>query len=639
MILSILENSKVIKTQADNINFHLECDVLVMGAGSAGVYAADSAARAGARVILCEIGENIGGMHVCGNVTRYYYGMDGGSFVEDDKKSSKDSVFQLNLIQWEQRQIRLTQRLEKSGVKVLCRCSATGLYFEDNRVVGICAFDGTSTLNISAKITVDATSDGHLIRMTDAEIIYGENNSNEYVPFTVRTQYFNNGGLASCNTDNGIMNHYNKEEFSKNTISAHANSANLIENGEFVNVALNVGIRSGLTFVGEKTITCEDVLKRNYPEKVLFWAYSDFDKHGYSSVVENELYSNWVEICNLSTVLFTIPVPFGCVVPEGIKGLVTAGRCLSCDTYVQSAVRMNKDMFRMGECVGIACALAVKNGVDFMDIDYEKFCELTDVNNCRTGNIEAGFYFDNMYKIYLEKMKSLQRPADPKYSHLLPYDYIREALEMDYKKNLQLLETDAPGPAIWSCFIAKDRGAVITKLHQMLKSAKDNLTRYNCAIALGLLNDERAVPVLTEIIENRDCFFFTDNRRTNEFRSVVAVNLMGRLGKEDNLPLLFEMLKDEEWDNPMYHTLEPNYLYYSFPDRNFVYLTMIKAVCIALIKIYKRNNLSINELKCKLAEFFKGEKVIKRITNTAPGEIAYEETQKLIENLMNLIKI
>ena len=51
MILSILENSKVIKTQADNINFHLECDVLVMGAGSAGVYAADSAARAGAKPI------------------------------------------------------------------------------------------------------------------------------------------------------------------------------------------------------------------------------------------------------------------------------------------------------------------------------------------------------------------------------------------------------------------------------------------------------------------------------------------------------------------------------------------------------------------------------------------------------------
>ena len=53
---------------------------IVIGAGSAGVYAADSAARTGADVILCEIGENIGGMHVCGNVTGYYYGMRGGSF-------------------------------------------------------------------------------------------------------------------------------------------------------------------------------------------------------------------------------------------------------------------------------------------------------------------------------------------------------------------------------------------------------------------------------------------------------------------------------------------------------------------------------------------------------------------------------
>jgi len=56
-----------------------------------------------------------------------------------------------------------------------------------------------------------------------------------------------------------------------------------------------------------------------------------------------------------------------------MKGLVTAGRCLSCDTYIQSAVRMNRDMFRMGECVGIAASMAALAGEDFLEMDYRKY--------------------------------------------------------------------------------------------------------------------------------------------------------------------------------------------------------------------------------------------------------------------------
>ena len=109
MILSALENGKVTQTVCNTPAFDYHCDVLCIGAGSAGVYAADSAARMGADVILCEIEENIGGMSVCGNVTSYYYGMRGGSHEEDDAKSKRDTVFATNLEHWEQRQIRCTE--------------------------------------------------------------------------------------------------------------------------------------------------------------------------------------------------------------------------------------------------------------------------------------------------------------------------------------------------------------------------------------------------------------------------------------------------------------------------------------------------------------------------------------------------
>ncbi|MBQ7953273.1 MAG: FAD-dependent oxidoreductase [Clostridia bacterium] len=638
MILSTFENGKVVKSIVTEHKFDLKCDVLVVGAGSAGVYAADAAAKNGADVILCEIGENIGGMHICGSVTGYYYGMKGGTFEEDDEKNKNDTIFFHNGIQWEQRQIRVIERLIKSGVKILCRHSATGLLLNDNRITGIRAFNGKTIIDIGAKITIDATSDGHLLRMTDVPKKYGKENEGVYVPFTTRTQYTNDGKLYSCNTDSGLMNHYDAVDFSKQTIASHSVASQLIKEGEFVNVALQVGIREGLTFEGEETLNYRDVVYSNHPKKILFWAYSDFDRHGYERALDEELFQNWWVISNLATVIITIAVPFGSVVPKGIKGLVTAGRCLSCDSYTHSAVRMNRDMFRMGECVGTAAALAVKSDVDFMDIDYEKFCELTD-NGCHNGVLPHGFYFDNNYRVYLQKMKSLNRTPDPKYSHLRPNDRIRESLEFKTDKTLHLLKTDAPGPALWSCYIAKDKKEISDKLYDMMTDNPDLLHRYNCAIALGLVGDKRAIPVLREIIDNRDCFFFTDNRRSNQFRSVVAVCLMGRLGSEDDLPLLYEILKDEEWEKPMYHTLPHNYLYHPYPDRNFVYFSMITHLCVAIYKIYQRNNLPLADLNEIFSKFFEGDKVFRRLTQTNKGKPAYEEIKNYINTILKLTNI
>ena len=129
MIVSTLENGVVVKKQVDTICFDLTCDILCMGAGSAGVYLAAAAAREGAHVILCEISPNVGGMHVCGNVTGNYYGSPGGSYEEDLQKAAADQIFLPGIVHWEQKQIHVLERLQQSGITVLCRHSAVGIYW------------------------------------------------------------------------------------------------------------------------------------------------------------------------------------------------------------------------------------------------------------------------------------------------------------------------------------------------------------------------------------------------------------------------------------------------------------------------------------------------------------------------------
>ena len=636
MIFSYLENGQVKKRETPSVSFDLECDVLVVGAGSAGIYASDAAARMGSDVILCEIGENIGGMTAAGSVTRYYYGMSGGSFEADDEISLADTVFLSNNLHWELRQIRFVERLKKSGVRTMCNLSPVGIFFEGNRAVGISAHDGNGFVNIKAQITVDATSDGHLIRMTDVKKRYGRAQDGSFVPFTARIQYTKDGRLCYCNEDSGITDHYDAKDFSEKVILSHANASALMNKGELVNIAFQTGIREGLTFEGEEELRLEDVLFNKSPEKVLFWAYSDLDRHGNDRATETELFQNWWVVSNLATVTATIPVPMGSVVPKGLKGMISAGRCFSCDTYTQSAVRMNKDMFRMGECIGVAAALACRDNVEFLDIDYDEFLKTVKALNCFDGNFPHGFYFDNRYDAYLRKMEALKRTPDPKYSHLSSCDYIRERIVFDLGKTAHLLKTDSPGVAFWSCFVSENRDEVCETLNSEMTGA-DGLYRYNCAIALGLLGDRRALAVLREIIMRRDCFFFKDNRRSNQFRTAVAICLIGRLGTLEDAELLFEFFKEKEYENQMYHTLSADYLYHSDADRNFVYFTMITHAAMALYHIYKRNGLDFDELNRRFEKFFGCEKNIKNITEEPAGSPAQEELQAFISYLFSLM--
>ena len=60
-----------------------ECDVLVVGAGPAGVCAAVSAAREGAKVILCERYGSVGGMLTMGNVDPILGEVAGGTYYDE----------------------------------------------------------------------------------------------------------------------------------------------------------------------------------------------------------------------------------------------------------------------------------------------------------------------------------------------------------------------------------------------------------------------------------------------------------------------------------------------------------------------------------------------------------------------------
>ena len=505
-------NSKIRITDT-SVAFTHVCDVLVVGAGTGGIFAALAASEEGADVILIENDGNIGGMRVRGNVTPYYYGAPGGSFESTDAAAHARTAFAYPKTQPEPLQLALTERIFDSRVRLITKCAPMGVYLEENRVVGVRAISGEGVIDISARMVIDATSDGHLLRQIGVEYRFGRERDGKVAPFTVRTQYIKNGRYVSVNDDSGYINQYDEANFSERIIRAHANAERFLKDGEFLSLPTEAGIREGLAFVGEDTLVS-----------------TDLDKHGHDRALDDEVYQTWMTVSNLATVTVNIPVPFGAVVPRGFLGIVTAGRCLSIDTYALGAVRMNRDMYRMGECVGVAASMAVATRADFLDIDYADYRTRVEKRGCYNGYPERTYGFDNN-------------------RNLISY----KPLEFTPDKTFHLLYTETPGAAIWSAYVADDKEAVRRRLTEMLNTAPSTEARYNCAIALGVTGDHSALPILREIVKKRDWYYYKDCRRSNQHRTAIAVCLIGRLGDESDVPLLSEIVFDEhEIDREMF---------------------------------------------------------------------------------------
>ena len=70
----------------------------------------------------------------------------------------------------------------------------------------------------------------------------------------------------------------------------------------------------------------------------------------------------------LSPVFPTLEIPYGCLVPDGIEGLLAAGRNLSCDVTSHAALREIPECWVLGQAAGVGAALAIHAGVQPKDV-------------------------------------------------------------------------------------------------------------------------------------------------------------------------------------------------------------------------------------------------------------------------------
>ena len=125
-------------------------------------------------------------------------------------------------------------------------------------------------------------------------------------------------------------------------------------------VAPLMGIREGRRIEGHYTLTRDDFLERRKFEDGICLNRYPIDIHNpHGQGVE------WVEMAEGDW----HEIPFRCLIPNALRSLLVAGRCISSDFDAQASYRIIPNCRTMGEASAVAARIAADSGIDVSEVD------------------------------------------------------------------------------------------------------------------------------------------------------------------------------------------------------------------------------------------------------------------------------
>jgi hypothetical protein len=121
-------------------------------------------------------------------------------------------------------------------------------------------------------------------------------------------------------------------------------------------IASTVAVRESRRIVGDYALTAGD-LRDATP-------FEDVVTRNYEGVVDNVFYHG---LTRLDTA-----IPYRCLLPRGIEGLLVAGRCISTTYDAVSGIRGQGTVMAIGQAAGVAAALSARHNTAPRQLDYRQ---------------------------------------------------------------------------------------------------------------------------------------------------------------------------------------------------------------------------------------------------------------------------
>ena len=404
-----------------------QVDVLVLGAGPAGVSAAVSAARTGAKTLLIEQLGDVGGIATSGLMSHWTGNTKGGIYEEildrsADLAASADYGFNgspRQIINPERLKTTLLQMLTEAGVDLLLYTFAAEPIMKGSQIQGVIFENKSGRQAVFAKIVIDCTGDGDIAARSGAAYIKGRETDGSMQPATIMfkiggvdydravfpgkfedyiqipageiqalgkaTLPFPAGhvllyrsslpGIVTCNMTNCIgIDGTNTKDLVRATLTCRSQMEPILEflrstvpgyeNCYLLSSASLIGIRETRHFKGMQTLTEEDIrISRVFPNWAVTHASFNFDVHNMSG---NGLDDTGAQDAFAAT---HYTIPYGCLVPEAIDGLLLAGRNISGTHMAHANYRVMPICANMGQAAGTAAALCCQQNIQPRSLD------------------------------------------------------------------------------------------------------------------------------------------------------------------------------------------------------------------------------------------------------------------------------
>jgi len=125
------------------------------------------------------------------------------------------------------------------------------------------------------------------------------------------------------------------------------------EHSVFAGLAPRVGVRETRRVMGDYLLTREDVVSgRKQPDSAVAKGAQHVDIHQSGTTQIR------IPIANGGS----YDIPFGCLLPKGLKNVMVAGRCLSATREGMGTARTMGPCMAMGQAVGTAAAMCAERG-------------------------------------------------------------------------------------------------------------------------------------------------------------------------------------------------------------------------------------------------------------------------------------
>lgn len=493
-------------------------DVIVAGTGTAGALAALAAARQGCATIALDTAPAPGGVGTQAGITAYFNGVTGGLQDEVDALAADLATILTGRTggrgSWhhEAKRLAIETLFDAAGVRFLGRSTACGVTVSPDGWLGsVLVGRPGGLLRVRGTVFIDSTGDGDLCAAAGAPFESGRAGDGRCLAYSLASLGIEGTPdapeLRGHNFDAGWVDATDPDDLTRARLAAAAQYLGVVEAGgkAIVHLHATLGIRQSRHILTERRLQLDDLVRETAFPDAVGLASCHADTHSVDFEFESDELAFFIWACRLFRLPLRTQLPYRMLLPQGLRNVLIACRAAGIEPDASYAIRMQRDMQRLGEIAGTAAALALQDGG-------------------RVATVSTA-----------ELRGRLQARTTPEMPAALPAE------------PFAALANGSRGPAMWLLY--KADASVVDPLRATLRSESAELS-FAAACVLAMRRDPAAEPRLLAAIEEGEELVVADKTNLGAFGQeidapawLVAVVLLRRCGTAACLPALLRLAR------------------------------------------------------------------------------------------------